>query len=100
MTEHKREWAEVDGYRLGHKSKHQKYPCVTYCNTERAVYAYSVKKAVLIDLEGNVLDSGTPYDLAVKNMGHRIQGGKMSMPCRLDPEWDLWITSGVKPKGD
>jgi hypothetical protein len=79
------------GITIGLKAPYQIYPCITCCNKEQAIYAYSDKAAVLIDIEGNVLESGDPAEIAKK---YNIE----DYPEWGDSFYKQWIESGIKPK--
>ncbi|GHT24987.1 hypothetical protein FACS189419_09950 [Planctomycetales bacterium] len=82
------------GITIGLKAPSQTYPCITFCNKEQAIYAYSDKAAVLITVDGNVLESGDPAKIAHENQLRRT----MENPDFGDPLYKQWIESGIKPK--
>ncbi|GHT36141.1 hypothetical protein FACS189427_07170 [Planctomycetales bacterium] len=79
---------------FGLKFPRQTYPCITCCNKEHAIYAYSDKAAVLITVDGNVLESGNPEKMAHENQLCRT----MNYPDFGEPLYKQWIESGIKPK--
>ncbi|GHT22513.1 hypothetical protein FACS189419_05170 [Planctomycetales bacterium] len=82
------------GTTFGLKFPRQTYPCITCCNKEQAIYAYSDKAAVLITVDGDVLESGDPKEITHTKQLWRT----MDYPDFGEPLYKQWIESGIKPK--